>query len=506
MIPAGINQHIPNWLIKRAYLTPKRTAVFYHGEAITFQQLYEQAMTLANKLASLNCQKGQKIAVLLKNHYDSILLLHSLQLLGNIAVILNNRLTENELIFQLKDSEAELLIADQAFTEKCQNIHHEMPELHIEYLQELHKREEKPFAIVEEFQQNEVCTIMYTSGTTGFPKGVMQTYGNHWWSAIGSLLNLGLIEQDAWVLAVPIYHISGFSILIRSVVYGIPIILYEKFDPISINQDLIAGKASIISVVPTMLVNMLENLGDRTYHERLRCVLLGGGPAPVSLLEKCKEKGIPVFQTYGMTETSSQIVTLAPEDSLIKIGSAGKPLFPNQLQILSVNNKTAFAKANEIGEIIVKGPTVTKGYYKRDEANKKSFLEGGWFRTGDLGYVDEEGYLFVVDRRQDLIISGGENIYPAEIENVLHSHPAIKEAAIIGIEDEKWGQVPCAFYVLKEGKNVLPSDLEAFCKNYLATYKVPKKWINIDQLPRNATNKVMRRVLKEMVNTGQTQD
>ena len=488
-------QMIPNWLLKRAFLTPDRIALMFYNEKWTFKQLKEEVESTAKKLHFCGIEKGNRVAVLLNNHPKMVIILHALQLLGCEAVLLNIRLQEQELVFQIKDSEVRHLITENELLLEKKEIQLHIPNviLSIEQLEEI---AEKDFEYVTEFHINDICTIMYTSGTTGFPKGVLQTYGNHWSSAIGNVLNLGLQENDAWLTAVPLFHISGFSILVRSVLYGMPVILYDKFDEARINEDLISGKATIMSVVTTMLQRLVNNLGDRSYHPSLRCFLLGGGPAPVSLLEICKSKGIPVFQSYGMTETSSQIVTLSPEDSLEKIGSAGKPLFFSQVKIVT---EEGLAEPQEIGEIVVKGPNVTKGYYKREEANEKSFSKDGWFYTGDVGYLDEEGFLFVIDRRSDLIISGGENIYPAEIENVILSHPGILEAAVVGISDEKWGQVPYAFFVEKNGWHVSELELQKLCEEQLAKYKVPKRWIQTSELPKTASNKVMRRRLRELV-------
>lgn len=489
-------QTIPNWLRKRVYLTPNRVAVHFNGQEITFQALYEKTKEAAEKIHSAGVQKGDHVAVLLKNHLDMVVILHALQLLGCPAVLLNGRLQANELIFQITDSRAQYLISEADFTDQCSAIE-SFCSKPILWIEKFHHYGSKSFEEVADFPFDEVCTIMYTSGTTGKPKGVLQTYGNHWSSAIGSALNLGLQENDAWLTAVPLFHISGFSTLIRSVLYGIPIVLFEKFDEEKINQALVDGKATIMSVVSTMLQRMIQQLGSRNYHPSFRCMLTGGGPVPLSLLETCNQKNIPVFQTYGLTETSSQIVTLAPEDSIRKLGSAGKPLFFSDIRI---EKDGEIASPNQVGEIVVKGPNVTKGYFNRNEANQTSFTKDGWFHTGDIGYLDEEGFLFVLDRRSDLIISGGENIYPSEIENVIHRHPAIKEVSVVGMEDSFWGQIPVAFFVAKDGCQVTNIELEEFCVKKLAKYKVPKRWIELDEIPKNAANKVLRRVLKEKLN------
>ncbi|WAA10047.1 o-succinylbenzoate--CoA ligase [Fervidibacillus albus] len=484
---------IPNWLMKRAYLTPDRPAIIFRNERLTFRQLFERAKTFAEKLHYTGVQKGDRVGVLLNNQLDTVVLLHSLQLLGCQTVLLNIRLQDEELLFQLEDSEAMILISNESLLIE----HRKLQDVWIDRLitlEQLRKRAQRSVPVVEQFSMDELCTIMYTSGTTGHPKGVLQTYGNHWWSAAGSLLNLGLHEQDVWLCAVPLFHISGFSILVRSVLYGIPIRLYEKFDEKQINRVLISGKATIISVVTAMVQRLLHELGDRSYHPNFRCMLIGGGKVPLPLLKTCKEKGIPVFQTYGMTETASQIATLSPEHSLTKLGSAGKPLFFSEIKIIK---ERKWANSNEFGEIYVKGPNVTKGYWKREDANRENFTEDGWLKTGDIGYMDEEGFLYIIDRRTDLIISGGENIYPAEIEQVILTHPAVKEVAVVGISDKQWGEVPVAFYVVKEGVHVEEKTLDDLCRTHLAKYKVPKRWIRKDELPKNASNKILRRLLKK---------
>lgn len=485
-----------NLLYKRAYLTPKRPAVIFENTVLTFEELYDQALQLGRKLAAIGIKKSDRIAVLMNNHLNMVILLNSLQLLGCEIVLLNTRLHTRELLYQINHSKVKLFITSQEFRETSIYIR-ECLDLRMYIYEDLLDLEEKEFDPVLEIDMDDPCTIMYTSGTTGFPKGVIQTYGNHWWSAIGSVLNLGLTEKDRWLCTVPLFHISGFSILMRGLVYGMPVVLLEKFDEEKVNQILMDGKATIISVVTNMLRRMVDALGNKYYHPEFRCALLGGGPVPLALLETCKEKNIPVFQSYGMTETASQIVTLSPEDSLRKLGSVGKPLFPSQIKIMKEGRE---AEPNEVGEIIVKGPNVTKGYLYDDEENKKNFTRDGWFFTGDLGYLDEEGFLYVIDRRSDLIISGGENIYPAEVENILLSHPAIEDAGVVGIADERWGEVPCAFYVVKKGKTVSSEELAAYCNNHIAKYKIPKRWYEVDRLPRNAANKLVRWKLREMIN------
>jgi O-succinylbenzoic acid--CoA ligase len=489
---------LPNFLKKRAFLTPERVAVYFQEQSLTFRELYQRSYQVAGQIQALGVQKDQYVSVLLKNHLDTVVILFALQLLGVRAVILNNRLTPSELVWQLNDSRSSFLILEDSFSEMAVVINAGTSLKTITKAILFEQKAVVP-AIQEEISLSEICTIMYTSGTTGSPKGVIQTYGNHWWSAVGSALNLGFTDNDCWLCVVPLFHISGFSIVMRSVIYGMPIVLHDHFDVDRTIKDIDVLRVTIMSVVGTMLTQMVDTLHSSRLPTHFRCMLLGGGPAPLPLLEACVEKAIPIFQTYGMTESSSQIVTLSPEYSLTKLGSAGKPLFPAQLQIVLEGGVEA--SAGVAGEIIIKGPNVTPGYLYRAQASEETFRDG-WFSTGDIGYMDEEGFLYVLDRRSDLIISGGENIYPAEIETVLLAHPDIVDAGVTSLDDAKWGQVPIAFIVKKEGTNPLAGELQQFCLDQLAKYKVPTAFYFIDELPRNAAKKLLRRNLRERINVG----
>lgn len=484
-------EKIPNYLIKRTFLTPNRVAVYFQDEVLTFKELHDRAMKMARRLSSQGVKRGQFTGILLKNSLETIVILCALQLIGVRAVMLNNRLSWEELKWQLEDSNASFFITEKSFHVIQSDL--VIPTLIKEYM---HKLEEVDFHLNDEIDTDEVCTVMYTSGTTGRPKGVLQSYGNHWWSAIGSALNMGLTEKDCWLCAVPLFHISGYSILMRSLIYGMPIVLHENFHESEVIKDIFEKKVTIMSVVTTMLMRMVEQLGEEKLPEHFRCMLLGGGPAPLPLLEMCAEKEIPVYQTYGMTETASQIVTLSPEYSLSKLGSAGKPLFPAQLKIQLPSGEEAVP--NEAGEILVKGPNVTKGYLNRQHETEEKLKEG-WLHTGDIGQLDAEGFLYVLDRRSDLIISGGENVYPAEIEAVLLRCEAIVDAGVTGVPDEKWGQVPVAFVVKRENSSVTESDILEFCSSRLAKYKLPKEVHFIEELPRNAARKLLRRKLVDFI-------
>ncbi|WP_026693574.1 o-succinylbenzoate--CoA ligase [Peribacillus kribbensis] len=485
---------MPNWLVKRADLSPDRVGLAYKGETFTFAEIKEEAEKWAGSFYQSGIRRGDTVGLLVGNHPNSVFMIHSLFFLGVKVLMLNRRLTGREMEFQLTDSDASFLILEEAFQGKLSQMEHPSS-LKVLIADRMNPEKSKDAPLLEEFIENDIATIMYTSGTTGNPKGVLQTFSNHWWSAIGSVLNLGLGEQDSWLCSVPIFHISGLSILMKSVIYGITVVLHESFDEEEINRAILEEGVTTISVVTSMLNRLIKQLGDRRYPESFRCMLLGGGPAPLPLLESCRERNIPVYQTYGMTETSSQIVTLAPEYSIQKLGSAGKPLFPARLFIEKDGKE---ARANEAGEIVVKGPNVVSGYYNRPRQSAEAFRDG-WFYTGDIGMLDEEGFLYVLDRRSDLIISGGENIYPAEIESVLSSHPLIFEAGAAPHLHERWGQVPYAYVVPAEGASLTEKEILEFCGENLASYKIPKKIYFVDELPRNSSGKLMRRELNSLI-------
>jgi O-succinylbenzoic acid--CoA ligase len=331
--------------------------------------------------------------------------------------------------------------------------------------------------------------VIYTSGTSGQPKGAMLTVGNFWWSAIGSALNLGSYPSDRWLACLPLFHVGGLSILVRATIYGITAIVHDGFDADRVNRAIDEDEVSIVSVVAVMLQRMLDSRNDKPYPPTLRCVLLGGGPAPRSLLERCASLGIPVVQTYGLTETCSQVATIAPDDSLRKIGSAGKPLYPNELRVSGE------------GEILVKGPVVMAGYAGRPDDTRDSIVDG-WLHTGDAGVIDEDGFLYVIDRRDDLIISGGENIYPAEVEAALTSHPSVAEVGVIGVADSTWGQRVVAIVRLNESEAAARFDsaaLASHCSERIARFKTPREFhFTTDALPRTASGKLRRSALREM--------
>src|SRR5579884_1182766 len=370
---------LPDWLTRSAENRPGHLAVQCDQEQWSFAELNQRVIRLARQLATLGVREGNRVALLAANGLAYVATVHALTRLGAILVPLNVRLSIEELRWQVHDVRAMFLISDAHYAELAAEVGRAAPHLPRATLAVWATRDE---TVVSELPEADVapCTlidlnatqaILYTSGTTGTPKGAIITYGMQWWNAIGSALNLGHRDDDRWLACLPLFHIGGLSILMRSVIYGISVIVHEKFDPIAVNKAICEDKVSMISVVAVMLQRMLSALStDIVYPPTLRCVLLGGGPAPRSLLEECMRLAIPVIQTYGLTESCSQAVTLAPTDALRKLGSAGRPLLPVQLRILHNGEPTL---PHQPGEIFLKGPTITLGYVDRPDATAVAF-------------------------------------------------------------------------------------------------------------------------------------
>lgn len=486
---------MPQWLKQRAHLTPERIALISEEETLTFSQLERKARAMALRLIALGVGPNTHVAALLANKAPTVVFIHALMYARGVLVPLNTRLSVTELAWQVTDAQASFVVYDDDHMEKIEGLKGRIPcpTIHLSQLEEGEGPLVDPVTFDQPIDLNALNTIIYTSGTTGKPKGAMLSYGNHFWSATGSALNLGLTKDDRWLCTLPLFHVSGLSIVMRSVIYGITMVLLSRFDPEKVLRWLDEFRITHISVVSTMLAALVEHMPSGYRPNHLRVILLGGGPCPQPLLHKCLDRHLPVYQSYGLTETASQIVTLAPEDVPSKVGSAGKPLFPAQIRII---DQGRLAEPGQVGEIAVSGPNVTMGYYRRKEETAKA-IRDGWLYTGDLGYLDDEGYLYVLDRRNDLIISGGENIYPAEVESVLMEHPLIREAGVIGQADPHWGEVPVAFVVTEKEARLSEEEIQAFCRDRLARYKIPKKILFVPQLPRNATNKLLRRELRK---------
>ena len=440
--------NLDNWLAQRSQTCPDRPALISAGQELTYAELEVDAGRVARRLASRGVRREATVALDLPPGPDFVVLLHALMKLGAVAYPLNPRLPVAVRAAELGRADPILVVARP---EDLSETEADLPLLGEHDLEAIQ------------------CRIL-TSGTSGRPRPVGLTYGNHLWSAVGSAFNIGMEPSDRWLSCLPLHHVAGLSIVLRSVIYGTTAVVHDGFDPGRIAESLEGDGVTLISVVATQLRRLLEAGVDLL---PLRAVLVGGGPVPDDVLEEAIGRGATVVQTYGMTETASQVTTLAPEDATRKLGSAGRPLLTTHLRI-------------EDGEILVQGPTVAPGCADVD----------GWLHTGDLGHIDEEGFLYVTDRLGDVIVSGGENVMPAEVEEVLLRHPAVADAAAVGRADAEWQEAVEAVIVLREGADASADELRRHCSQALAGFKVPKRFEFARELPRTPSGKLLRRSLR----------
>lgn len=499
-------QTVPDWLGYQARTRPTQLAVEHVDGGLTYAELRDTAWNLAGRLSELGVLPMHRVGIAAAHGLTYVKALHGIMQADAIVVPINLRLAPAEIAWQLEDAGVEVVLTDTAHRAlideayrrarrpgHCFDVQRDWS-VSVEGMSTTHSTPVRSSGLARsELNLSSTQAIVYTSGTTGLPKGVQLSYANHLAQATASAIQLGLDAQERWLAPMPLFHVGGLNVLMRSLVYGTTAVLHDKFDATAVNESLSNAGITILSVVPTMLQRMLAQSGRAPYNDRLRCVLLGGSAAPEALLRQCQQESIPVAQSYGMTETDSQVATLHPSDGLRKLGSSGKPLFPSDIRIERGGEEAA---VNEVGEIVIKGPTVTKGYWQRPDATLDA-IRDGWLYTGDVGRIDDEGYLYVLDRRKDLIVSGGENVYPAEVERVLVSHPAVHDAGVIGVADAMWGQVPVAFVVAQAGSSVGEEELRDYCLGQLARYKVPKQIVWRSELPRNASGKLLRRLLMQ---------
>ncbi|MFQ5418172.1 MAG: AMP-binding protein, partial [Myxococcota bacterium] len=333
-----------------------------------------------------------------------------------------------------------------------------------------------------------LLAVLFTSGTTGEAKGAGLTVANFTASALAAGARLGTHPRDRWLACMPLYHVGGLAMLVRGALFGNTILIHERFEETAVNRALDRDGITHVSLVATMLARLLEDRGDRPAPSQLRCVLLGGGPAPVAVVERARSLGFPIAATYGLTEATSQVATCPPGAS----SDAPHPLPSIEVRVTDAADREL--PDGEAGDLLVRGPTVMRGYVNRPEETAR-VLRGGWLHTGDVGVRQPDGGLRVLERRSDLILSGGENIYPTEVENALLLHPAVVEAAVAGVPDDTWGQRAAAWVVLAPGASPADPELTAFCRERLAGYKIPLAFRRVTSLPRNAAGKLLRRQL-----------
>ena len=497
------------WLAKRAFLTPDREAyVGDDGERLTFAELNARCNRVANAFAAAGAGKGERVGLLLMNGAEFLEAYFALAKIGAVVVPLNWRLVADELEFILKDSGATRLVFDDAFAATAAELQDRGERTDVK--QWLQVTDAKPAPFAEDYRafrdagaaaepairarNADMLYIMYTSGTTGLPKGVVHTHATSIWGCVTIAASTYYREQDRFLSPLPMFHVGALTPLAVSVYRGVTSVVMRSFDPLRAWQLIDRERVTIGLAVPAMLNFMLQvpNL-ERFDFSRWRWCITGAAPVPESLIKACAEIGVELHQIYGLTESCGPATLLDADNALKRMGSAGKAFFHTDVRVVRPNGEDC--APDEPGEVLVAGPHIMREYWNRPEATAETLVDG-WLHTGDVARQDADGFLYIEDRIKDMIISGGENIYPAEIEKVLESHPAITEAGVIGQPSEKWGESPFAV-VVRRDEDLDEAAVQAFCRGKLAGYKQPKGVAFVDAVPRNPSGKILKRLLRE---------
>ncbi|WP_027583063.1 long-chain fatty acid--CoA ligase [Bradyrhizobium sp. Ai1a-2] len=493
-----------DWIAHHGRRTPDKVAMVDLGSGRRFT--YAQSDARISRLAAhlrdqLKVARGDRVAVLALNTSDTLEVQFACGRLGAVFLPLNTRLTVPELQFIVGDASPKVMIHDGDLAETALSVAglccvSSTLQLGPDGSYEAGIASAQPIETFEPVTLDDISTIMYTSGTTGQPKGAIITHGMTFFNCV-NLGGLAYISPSSVFLCVlPLFHTGGLNCYTNPVLHaGGTALIMRNFDPGEALR-LISDPAERINVffgVPAIYQFMAQHPSFASADfSRLVICGVGGAPMPVPLLKVWEARGVALQQGYGMTETSPAVMALDREDAARKAGSAGKPVLHTEVRIVRPDGTDA--AVGELGELWVRGPNITPGYWNRPDANASSFTDG-WLHTGDATRVDDEGFYYIVDRWKDMYISGGENVYPAEVENVLHQIPAVAEAAVIGIPDEQWGEVGMAVVAVRPGERLTPEQIHAHCAANLARFKCPRTIEFVDALPRNATGKIHKPTL-----------
>ena len=468
----------------RAERTPGAAALVWRDRAISFGALAQRAGRVAGGLQALGVQPGDRIAALLPNGLAFVELLHGAIACGAVLVPIGTRLAPPEVSRLLEDAEPHLLIHGGGALAALAGAASDRSLRRLEVGDAWNgSSADAAAAPASGVSDDPIVALLYTSGTTGRPKGVMLSDANLCASAEASQRHLGVHEGDRLLACLPLFHVGGLALLLRSVIDGSCVVLHERFDATLVNGAIDADGIAFVSLVPTGLERVLRERSERLAPPSLRAILLGGAAASAALVARAERLGFRIATTYGLTEAASQVATRRPDTR----GSGLTPLPGTRVAI--VDERGEACAPSTPGQILVAGPTVMRGYWRRPDDTAR-VLAGGWLHTGDIGSLDASGGLHVLARRSDLIVSGGENVYPAEVEAVLAAHPHVDEVAVAGIPDPEFGARPAAWIVATHATS--PAALRCFCRAQLAGFKVPVAFHFVTELPRNASGKVLR--------------
>ena len=497
---------------KRAELHPdvEATVDVTSGRRQTYAELDDRCNRIGNGLLDTGVASGDRVALLLMNGPEFVETFFGTAKIGGVVVPLNWRLVADELSFILTDSGATTLVFGTAFRDVVEELHSrgtggtqvshwihvgeaaDRPSFAVGY-EDLAARSSADAPAIGA-EDDDLLYIMYTSGTTGLPKGVMHTHATGLWSVINSLASVDTHQGDRFLVCLPLFHVGALQPLTNTLFGGGTAVIMSEFDPTRIWEVFGEEKITVTLAVPAMLQFMLLTL-DKDAHDfsTLRYCLSGAAPVPVSLIETYEEMGIEIHQVYGLTESGGPGCVITAADALTRAGSTGKGFFFNDIRIVDEDGNDCGAE--EPGEILIRSPHNMTGYWNRPEATAESLVDG-WLKTGDIAIFDKDGFVYIQDRVKDMIISGGENVYPAEIEDVILSMEGVTEVGVIGIPSEKWGESPMAVVVAAD-ESITAEDVIAHCDGKLARFKMPKAVEFTDAIPRNPTGKILKRILRE---------
>lgn len=512
-------------LRRAARLFPDKTATIFHRQKRNYSELHGRVLALREAFSRLGLGPGDKAAIYMLNSPEFLEATYACFEAGLVIVPLNTRLAADELVFIINDAGCRILITDSvlgpmaaAFRPRLEGIDHFISTGGTEGFEDYESliaasgpSETAP----REGSDEELAGLFYTSGTTGLPKGVMLSHRNLWMNALHTLATRPAEPNQVFLHAAPMFHLATFPAVINVTLNGGAHAMLQKFDLKEMIEIIERDRVTSVVLVPTM-INFLIHHPDLGSHDlsSLNRITYGASPMPLDVLKKAMAAfpGCEFIQGYGQTESSPLLTALLPEDHVAdgpeeavrRLSSCGRPIIGVQVEV--VDDAGIPVKPGEVGEVVARGPNVMMGYWKRPDETEFA-LRGGWLHTGDMATVDAAGYLYLVDRKKDMIISGGENVYSTEVENAVYDHPAIREAAVIGIPDEKWGEAVTAIVTLKPGMTLEAGELIAWCAGRLADYKVPKKVeIREGELPKSGTGKILKKELREPYWQGQSRN
>ncbi len=500
------------WLTRRAFLSPEREAyVGDNGERLTFAEFNARCNQTANAFLDANVQKGERVGLLLMNSAEFVEAYFALGKIGAVVVPLNWRLVADELEFILKDSGTSRLIFDDDFVDTVTDLHARGDQTDIkQWLQVRNPDKAEPAYFADDYlafrdagsatepeiraSDDDLLYIMYTSGTTGLPKGVVHTHNTCIWGCITIAATTYYREDDRYLSPLPMFHVGALTPLTLCFYRGVTSVIMRSFDPVRAWELVDREKVTTGLLVPAMLNFMLQ-VPDLTRFDfsRWRWCLSGAAPVPESLIEAYAGIGVEVHQVYGLTESCGPAALIDADNALKRIGSTGKAFFHTDVRIVDANGEDCAPGVP--GEVLVAGPHIMREYWNQPQATAQAIVNG-WLHTGDVAHMDADGFIYIEDRIKDMIISGGENVYPAEIEKVLQTHPAVSDVGVIGQPSDKWGESPFAVVVRKDAA-LTEAEVLDFCQGRLAGYKRPKGVAFVDTVPRNPSGKILKRLLRE---------